>query len=114
MRTVATGKRHFVIILAEGCGDAPEMAKEIQEKTGIETRATILGHVQRGGSPTVRDRVLASRMGNYAARVLRYDDRSCIVAEHAGTIVDYPIDKALSMTKQLDIDVYRTAHEISI
>lgn len=113
-RTVATGKRHFVIILAEGCGDAPEMAKEIQEKTGIETRATILGHVQRGGSPTVRDRVLASRMGNYAARVLRYDDRSCVVCEHAGTIVDYPIDKALGMTKDLDIDVYRMAHEISI
>ena len=113
-RTVATGKRHFVVILAEGCGDAGEMAKQIEEKTGIETRATILGHVQRGGSPTVRDRVLASRMGNYATRILRYDNKSCVVAEKSGAIVDYPIDVALDMTKDLDIDMYRMAHEISI
>ena len=113
-RTVATGKRHFVVILAEGCGDAEKMAKKIEEQTGIETRATILGHVQRGGSPTVRDRVLASRMGNYATRILRYDNKSCVVAEKAGTIVDYPIDIALEMKKELDIDMYRMAHEISI
>lgn len=113
-RTVATGKRHFVVILAEGCGDAEKMAKKIEEQTGIETRATILGHVQRGGSPTVRDRVLASRMGNYATRILRYDNKSCVVAEKAGTIVDYPIDTALEMKKELDIDMYRMAHEISI
>lgn len=113
-RTVATGKRHFVVILAEGCGDAEKMAKKIEEQTGIETRATILGHVQRGGSPTVRDRVLASRMGNYATRILRYDNKSCVVAEKAGTIVDYPIDIALEMNKELDIDMYRMAHEISI
>ena len=113
-RTVATGKRHFVVILAEGCGDAEKMAKKIEEETGIETRATILGHVQRGGSPTVRDRVLASRMGNYATRILRYDNKSCVVAEKAGTIVDYPIDVALEMEKALDIDMYRMAHEISI
>lgn len=113
-RTVATGKRHFVVILAEGCGDAEKMAKKIEEETGIETRATILGHVQRGGSPTVRDRVLASRMGNYATRILRYDNKSCVVAEKAGTLVDYPIDAALEMEKALDIDMYRMAHEISI
>lgn len=113
-RTLATGKHHFVIIVAEGCGLATKMAKEIEEETGVETRATILGHVQRGGSPTVKDRVLASRMGNYAARVLRYDNRSCVVAEKDNKIVDYPINEALAMTKELDIDTYRMAHEISI
>lgn len=112
--TIATGKRHFVVVVAEGCGDATEMAKLIEERTGIESRATILGHVQRGGSPTVRDRVLASRMGNYATRLLKYEERSCVVAENAGAIVDYPIDVALSMTKELDSNTYRMAHEISI
>lgn len=113
-RTISTGKRHFVIIIAEGCGDANDMAKKIEEATGVESRATILGHVQRGGSPTVKDRVLASRMGNYATRLLRYDDRSCVVAENAGAIVDYPIDVALAMKKEIDANTYRMAHEISI
>ncbi len=112
--TITTGKRHFVVIVAEGCGDATEMAKLIEERTGVESRATILGHVQRGGSPTVKDRVLASRMGNYATRLLKYDDKSCVVAENAGAIVDYPIDVALAMTKELDANTYRMAHEISI
>lgn len=113
-RTLATGKHHFVIIVAEGCGLATKMAQEIEAATGVETRATILGHVQRGGSPTVNDRVLASRMGNYAARVLRYDNKSCVVAIKDNKIVDYPIDEALAMKKELDIDTYRMAHEISI
>ncbi len=113
-RTIATGKRHFVVVVAEGCGDATEMAKLIEERTGVESRATILGHVQRGGAPTVRDRVLASRMGNYATRLLRYENKSCVVAENAGAIVDYPIDVALDMKKDLDANTYRMAHEISI
>ena len=113
-KTISTGKRHFVIIVAEGCGNATEMAKEIQEKTGVESRATILGHVQRGGSPTVRDRVLASRMGNYAVRLLRDESKSCVVAIQSDEIVDYPIDEALAMTKTIDLNTYRMAHEISI
>lgn len=112
--TISTGKQHFIIIVAEGCGDATEMASRIQEKTGVESRATILGHVQRGGSPTVRDRVLASRMGNYAARLLRDGTESRVIGVHNEEIVDYTIDKALSMEKSIDIDVYRMAHEISI
>lgn len=113
-KTISTGKRHFVIIVAEGCGNATEMAKEIQDKTGVESRATILGHVQRGGSPTLRDRVLASRMGNYAARILRDENKSCVVAVKEDMIVDFPIDEALAMTKTIDLDTYRMAHEISI
>ncbi|MBQ9066220.1 MAG: 6-phosphofructokinase [Clostridia bacterium] len=112
--TISTGKQHFIIIVAEGCGDATDMAKRIQAATGVESRATILGHVQRGGSPTVRDRVLASRMGNYAVHLLRDGFESRVVAVQAEQIVDYDIDEALSMEKSIDIDLYRMAHEISI
>ena len=113
-KTISTGKQHFIIIFAEGCGDAKEMATLIERETGIESRATILGHVQRGGSPTVNDRVLASRMGNYATRLLRDDCDSRVVAVKADTIVDYDIEEALQMEKEIDIDIYRMAHEISI
>ncbi len=113
-KTISTGKRHFIVILAEGCGNATEMAAQIQEKTGVEARATILGHVQRGGSPTVSDRVLASRMGNYAARILRDESKSCVVAVKEDQLVNFPIDEALAMTKTIDLDTYRMAHEISI
>lgn len=112
--TISTGKQHFIIIVAEGCGDATDMAKRIQAATGVESRATILGHVQRGGSPTVRDRVLASRMGNYAARLLRDGHESRVVGIQHEEIVDFGITEALSMEKSIDIDLYRMAHEISI
>lgn len=113
-KTIESGKQHFVIIVAEGVGDAAEMARKIQEKTGVESRATILGHVQRGGSPTVFDRVLASQMGNYAARILRDSNESCVIASQGGQIIHLPIEQALSMTKTIDLDTYRMAHEISI
>ena len=112
--TLSTGKRHFIIIVAEGCGDATEMARKIEASTGVVSRATILGHVQRGGSPTCRDRVMASRMGNHAARLLRDGCESCVVAVNSDNIVHYGIEEALSMEKTLDIDLYRMAHEISI
>ena len=66
----STGKRHYIIVVAEGVGNTEELAQRIQRHTGIETRATILGHVQRGGAPTLRDRVVASRMGYHAAELL--------------------------------------------
>lgn len=113
-RTIESGKQHFVIVVAEGVGDANEMARHIEEKTGVETRATILGHVQRGGSPTVKDRVLASQMGNYATRLMRDTDKSAVVALKDGSLVHYDIDEALAMSKDLDFDTYRLAHEISI
>ncbi len=115
-QTISTGKQHFVIIVAEGCGDANEMAKLIQEKTGVESRATILGHVQRGGAPTVRDRVYASRLGNYAVHLLRdgAETESRVVAIKNGEIVDYDIEEGLLMTKNIDLGIYRMAHEISI
>lgn len=113
-RTQKTGKRHFIIIVAEGIGGVSEMAKRIEEVTGIESRATVLGHVQRGGSPTVRDRVAASLMGCRAVELLEKGIGNRVVAMKKDEIVDYDIFEALNMTKSIDLDLYKLAHEISI
>ena len=114
--TQKTGKRHFIIIVAEGVKgiEANSLAKYIQEKTGVESRATILGHVQRGGSPSVRDRVLASQMGNYAVQLLKSDIGNRVVVSCKDKITDYDIIEALNMKKTIDLDLYRIANEISI
>lgn len=113
-KTSATGKKHFIIIVAEGIGGVMKLAKRIEEETGVETRATILGHVQRGGSPTVRDRVLASRMGNRAVELLLAGKSNRVVTIQNDHITDFDIEQALEMKKPFDLDLYRTAHEISI
>ncbi|MCX7923944.1 MAG: 6-phosphofructokinase [Clostridia bacterium] len=96
------GKKHYVIIVAEGVGGAIEIAKEIQEKTGIEARATILGHIQRGGSPTVYDRVMASMMGARATEILKNGIVNRIVSLKDNKIVDIEINEALDMKKSID------------
>ena len=113
-RTQKTGKRHFIIIVAEGIGGVNEMGKRIQEETGVESRATILGHVQRGGSPTVRDRVVGSTMGCRAVELLKQGIGNRVIALQKGELVDYDIFEALNMTKTIDLDLYKLAHEISI
>ena len=113
-RTQKTCKRHFIIIVAEGIGGVNEMAKRIQEETGVESRATILGHVQRGGSPTVRDRVVGSTMGCRAVELLKQGIGNRVIALQKGELVDYDIFEALNMTKTIDLDLYKLAHEISI
>ncbi len=113
-KTAATGKKHFVIIVAEGIGRVTEIAAEIQRETGVESRATILGHVQRGGDPTVRDRVLASQMGNYAVELLILGKSNRVVTIQNDRLRHYDIEEALRMKKPFDIDLFRTAHEISI
>ena len=113
-RTQLTGKRHFIIIVAEGIGGVEEMAKRIESETGVETRATILGHVQRGGHPTVRDRVTASLMGHKAVELLKEGIGNRVIAMQHDEIVDYDIFEALNMKKSLDLDMYKIAHEISI
>lgn len=112
--TSATGKKHFIIIVAEGVGHVMEMATQIEERTGIETRPTILGHVQRGGSPTLRDRVLASRMGHAAVQLLMAGKSNRVVAMQSNTIVDFDIEEALQMKKPFDFDLFQMAHQISI
>ena len=115
-RTLRTDKKHFLIIVAEGLGiDVAELGKEIQAKTGVESRACVLGHVQRGGSPTARDRVLATQMGNYAVKnLLMKGIGNRVVAIHQDKIVDYDIFEALNMEKHIDPELYRTALEVSI
>ena len=113
-RTQKTGKRHFIIIVAEGIGGVSEMAARIEEVTGIESRATVLGHVQRGGSPTVRDRVVASKMGCRAVDLLEQGIGNRVIAMTKDEIVDYDIFEALNMTKSIDLNLYKLAHEISI
>lgn len=113
-RTQLTGKKHFIIVVAEGIGGVEEMAKRIESETGVESRATILGHVQRGGHPTVRDRVTASLMGHKAVELLKEGIGNRVIAMQHDEIVDYDIFEALNMKKTLDLDMYKIAHEISI
>ena len=87
------GKKHHIIINAEGIGHSTSMAKRIEAATGIETRATILGHMQRGGSPTCKDRVYASIMGAYAVDLLREGKSNRVVAYKNGKFVDFDIDE---------------------
>ncbi len=109
-----TGKNDFIVVVAEGIGGAEEMAKAIEEQTGIVTRATILGHVQRGGTPTLSDRVLASRFGARAVELLLEGKSNRVVAEQVGKILDFDIEEALAMKKTLDMDLYNMALEISV
>lgn len=113
-RTKATGKKHFIVIVAEGVGKVTELAKEIEEITGVETRATILGHVQRGGSPTLRDRLMASLMGHEAVKLLSQGVGNRVIAYRQEKIVNYDIYEALKMVKPFDIEAYNIANEISI
>jgi 6-phosphofructokinase 1 len=114
-KTQRTDKKHFIIIVAEGCGvDVEELSNEIQKKTGVESRSTVLGHTQRGGYPTVKDRVMATRMGNYAVKLLMNNIGNRVVAAHKEDVVDYDIFEALNMTKSIDMDLYNVAHEVSI
>ena len=108
-----TGKEQFIIVVAEGVGGTEEIAKRINEETGIESRATILGHVQRGGSPTVRDRVVASEMGYYAVELLEKGIGNRVVGMKDGKVYDVDIQEALSMKKPFDERLYNIANEIS-
>lgn len=107
------GKLHNLIVLAEGVGGAQEMAKKIEEVTGIEARATVLGHIQRGGSPSAFDRILASRMGSKAVEVLIEGESSRVIGIRGNKIIDVDIDEALSMQKEFNEDLYDIAQTLS-
>lgn len=109
-----TGKKHFIVIVAEGVGGTAEIAKKIEAETGVESRVTILGHVQRGGSPTARDRIMASQMGSRAVDLLTQGIGNRVVGIRDNKIVDFDIFEALKMTKTINMKDYELAHEISI
>lgn len=108
----AKGKQHHIIINAEGIGDSQGMAKRIEAATGIETRATILGHMQRGGSPTCKDRMYASVMGAMAVDLLLQGKSNRVVAHKNGEFVDFDIDEALAMKKDIDEYQYQIAQDL--
>ncbi|GAA0733800.1 6-phosphofructokinase [Clostridium oceanicum] len=107
------GKMHNLILLAEGVGGANELAKYIEEVTGIETRATILGHIQRGGSPTCMDRILASRMAYKAVELLIDGKSSRVIGIKNGKIVDLDIDEALAIERSFDERLYEISSVLS-
>lgn len=107
------GKMHNLIILAEGIGGANTLAERVQEITGIETRATILGHIQRGGSPSAFDGILASRMGARAVEVLLEGRSSRVIGIRGGQIIDDDIDEALAMPRKFDDRLYEIARALS-
>ncbi len=114
VNTQKTGKKHLIIVVAEGVGKVAELANYIENRLGIETRATILGHVQRGGSPTLRDRVVASEMGFRAVELLEKNLGNRVVAMKDGKIIDLDINEALDMQRVFDEDLYKIAMTISI
>lgn len=108
------GKTHHIIINAEGIGHSTSMARRIEAATGIETRATILGYMQRGGSPTCKDRFYASMMGVYAADLLSQGKSNRVVGYRNGEFIDYDIEEALAMTKELPTFQYEVSRVLSL
>ena len=112
--TQKRGRNHFIIVVSEGLCDVRELAKQIEDATGIESRATILGHIQRGGNPTLRDRVVASKMGYAAVELLKDGIGNRVIAMKDSKIVNYDIFEALNMPRKFDKDTDFLADLISI
>ncbi len=106
-------KLHSLVILAEGAGSAEELTKYIQEKIGLDTRATVLGHIQRGGIPTARDRVMASLMGKKAVDILLKNDVCAkVVGIKDNLVFDMDIEEALKIEKKFDKDLYDLVNKL--
>ena len=110
----ANGKKHFIVIVAEGIGGVEEIAKQIMAATGIDSRATVLGHVQRGGNPTLRDRLRATQMGYEAVQLLYQGKGNRVVAYQGSSVVNYDIEEALQMKKEFNQDMLKIALETAI
>lgn len=108
------GKKHSIIILAEGVGSAVEYGKKIEEETKLETRVTVLGHIQRGGSPSASDRVLASRLGARAIELLIAGSAGRMVGLEHNELVDYTIEEILKKESIFNEEMYRLSQELSI
>ncbi|PKR79270.1 6-phosphofructokinase [Halalkalibacillus sediminis] len=108
------GKRHSIILLAEGVGSAVDYADRINEKLNVQTRYTVLGHVQRGGSPTANDRVLASRLGAYAVDLLISGEQGRMVGIEQNKLVHHNIIEILNKKNHIDTGVYELSNQLSI
>jgi 6-phosphofructokinase 1 len=107
------GKWHNLIILAEGVGGAQQLAEKVEEVTGITARATVLGHIQRGGSPSAQDRILASRMGYRAVELLEEGKTDRVVGVKGGDIIDVDIEEALSVPCRFNNRLYEMSRTLS-
>ena len=101
------GYTHFMIVLAEGAGKATELSQKIRDAVGLKPTITVIGHIQRGGAPTGRDRETATRMGYYAVQAFAEGRSNCIIATQEGGIVEIPIEEALTRKKHLQMERYR-------
>ncbi len=110
----STGKRHNLIVVAEGNGGTQQLAKEIQDITGIQTRATILGHLQRGGTPTATDRMHASLMGYYVVKAIMEGQKNKVVSYNRGRYEIIDLEESFTMKKQLDPEYYDILKVLSI
>ena len=108
------GSTHFMIVVAEGVGSAVEIGKQIHEAIGIEPRVTVLGHIQRGGSPNARDRETATRMGYFAVKALSQGRYDLVITTRDGGIVETPIEEAMQMKKSLQMDRYEVLEAVGI
>lgn len=108
------GKKHSIIIVAEGVGSGVDIATQIKEKTGFETRVTVLGHIQRGGSPTALDRVLASRLGAEAVDLLLKKKSGYMVGIKNNKIISLEIEEALLQKHEVDLTLYQLASILAI
>lgn len=113
IRNRKIGKKHHIIINAEGIGHSFEMAERLEAATGVETRATIIGYIQRGGSPTCKDRVYASAMGALAAELLTKGANNRVVAYTNGEFTHYDIEEALCMNKDISQFLYNMSNKLS-
>jgi 6-phosphofructokinase 1 len=113
-RSVSRGKRHSIIIVAEGAGKGFAIGEEIHKATGLETRVTVLGHIQRGGSPTAFDRTLASRMGNMAVELLSRGESQKMIGIQGGVLKAVEIEEALSTPHKPELSLYHLASILSI
>ncbi len=114
MQGRARGKKHSIIILAEGAGDAKEISELIQEKTGVGTRYSVLGYTQRGGAPSAFDRLIGSQMGAKAVELLKDSKSNRLLGVKGNQIFDMDIEKALSVEKKFDQTTYDLTKILSI
>lgn len=112
--TGKTGKHHFIVIVGEGITDVHALAKQIEERTGVESRATVLGHIQRGGTPTAKDRVMATQLGNRAVELLKQGIGNRVVVVKEDHVEDFDILEALQMKKSINKKLYEIAKTINI
>ena len=105
-RARLAGTTHYMVVVAEGAGSAADIGKRIHEELGLDPRVTVLGHIQRGGSPSARDRETASRMGYAAVQAIANGRGNCIIGTQQGAIQELPIEDAMAMTKHLQMERY--------